>query len=80
MFRTAAIIAVAVLVAMSIGSVVLGVVGGIVGLLLSLAWVLLKILIIGGIAYFLISMVSPDTARRIREAIGGADGGTPPQA
>ena len=80
MFRTAAIVAVAVLVALAIGNVVFGVVGGVVGLLLSLAWVLLKILIIGGLAYFIISLVSPDTARRIREAIGGAGSGTPPQA
>lgn len=79
MFRTAAIIAVAVLVAATIGKVVFGVVGGVVGLLLGLAWVLLKILLIAGVAYFIISLVSPDTAKRIREAIGGPGGGDHPE-
>ncbi len=74
MFRTAAVIGVAILVAMSVGNIVLGVAGGIIGLLLSLAWLVLKILIIGGIAYFVIAAISPDTARRIRESIGGGTG------
>ena len=71
MFRTVAVVAVAVVIATVVGNVVLGVAGGVIGLLLSIAWFVLKLLLIAGIAYFVISMVSPDTAKRIREAVAG---------
>jgi hypothetical protein len=48
-----------------------GVVGGVLGLLLGLAWLALKILIFVGVAYFVLSIISPDTARRVRERVGG---------
>ena len=45
--------------------------GGVLGLLLALAWVALKILIFVGVAYFVLSIISPDTARKVRERVGG---------
>jgi hypothetical protein len=44
---------------------------GVVGGMLALAWVALKILLIVGLAYFILTLVSPDAAKRVREAIGG---------
>ena len=44
---------------------------GIVGLLLSLAWLVLKVLLVVGIVYWLISVFSPDTARKMRESLRG---------
>ena len=51
--------------------VVFGFAGGIIGLLLSLAWLALKVLLVVGIVYWLISVFSPDTARKIREGMKG---------
>lgn len=50
---------------------VFGFAGGIIGLLLSLAWLALKVLLVVGIVYWLISVFSPDTARKIREGMKG---------
>ncbi len=51
--------------------IVFGVAGGIVGLLLSLAWLALKILLVVGIVYWVLSVFSPETARKMREAVKG---------
>jgi hypothetical protein len=50
---------------------IFGFAGGIIGLLLSLAWLALKVLLVVGIVYWLISVFSPDTARKIREGMKG---------
>jgi hypothetical protein len=50
---------------------VTGVVGGLLGVLLTLAWFAAKILIFVGVAYFVLSIISPDTARKVRERVGG---------
>ncbi|MGZ6141876.1 MAG: hypothetical protein ACXWLM_01000 [Myxococcales bacterium] len=49
--------------------IVFGFAGGIVGLLLALCWLALKVLLVVGIVYWLISVFSPDTARKIREGM-----------
>ena len=71
MLRTAFAIGVAVVIGACVLKLVTGVVGGVLGLLLALAWVALKILIFVGVAYFVLSIISPDTARKVRERVGG---------
>jgi hypothetical protein len=71
MLRNAFAIAVAVVIGACVLKLVSGVVGGVLGLLLGLAWLALKILIFVGVAYFVLSIISPDTARRVRERVGG---------
>jgi hypothetical protein len=47
---------------------IFGIFGGLVGILLFLA---LKIAIIGALIYLVVRIVSPDTARRLREKFNG---------
>ncbi len=51
--------------------IVFGVAGGIVGLLLSLAWLALKVLLVVGLVYWVLSVFSPETARKMRDALKG---------
>jgi hypothetical protein len=51
--------------------IVFGVAGGVVGVLLSLAWLALKILLVVGIVYWLLSVFSPDTAKKMRDVFKG---------
>ena len=67
--RTAGTVALLALAGWLCFKIVFGFAGGIVGLLLSLAWLALKILLVAGIVYWLISVFSPDTARKIREGM-----------
>ena len=46
---------------------VFGIFGGLVALVLWLLFVAVKIAIVGGLIYLIIRVVSPDTARRLRE-------------
>jgi hypothetical protein len=71
MLRNGFAIAVAVVIGACALKLVSGVVGGVLGLLIALAWVALKILIFVGVAYFVLSIISPDTARKVRERVGG---------
>ena len=49
--------------------IVFGFAGGLIGLLIGLLWFGLKLLLAVGIVYWLISVFSPDTARKIREGM-----------
>lgn len=69
--RTFATIAVVALVSWIALKVVFGVAGGIVGLLMAILWFALKILLVVGLIYGLLSVFSPETARRMREALKG---------
>jgi hypothetical protein len=71
MFRTAFTVAVIGLVAYVAIRIVFGVAGGVVGLLLSLALLVLKLALVGGLIYWLITVFSPETARKMREALKG---------
>jgi hypothetical protein len=71
MLRNAFAIAVAVVIGACVLRLFTGVVGGVLGLLIGLAWVALKILVFVGVAYFVLSIISPDTARKVRERVGG---------
>jgi hypothetical protein len=48
-----------------------GVFGGLLGLLFGLLGLALKIAIVGAIVYLIIRIVSPETARRLRERFSG---------
>jgi hypothetical protein len=71
MFRTAFTVAIIGLIAYVAIRIVFGVAGGVVGLLLSLAWLVLKLALVGGLIYWLITVFSPETARKMREALRG---------
>ena len=45
---------------------------GLVGFIWGLAWVLLKLALVGLVIYWVLTLVSPSTARKVRELIGGA--------
>jgi hypothetical protein len=49
-----------------------GIFSVVVGLALWLFWIALKIALVGLIIYFVIRVVSPDTARRMRERWSGS--------
>jgi len=71
MIRTAASVAIVGLICWVAIKIVFGVTGGIIGLLLSLAWLLLKIMLVVGLVYWLLTVFSPETARKMREALKG---------
>jgi uncharacterized membrane protein len=71
MLRTAASIAIVGIICWVAIKIVFGVTGGIIGLLLSLAWLLLKILLVVGLVYWLLTVFSPETARKMRDAMRG---------
>ena len=50
-----------------------GIFSVVVGLALWLFWIALKIALVGLIIYFVIRVVSPDTARRMRERWSGSN-------
>ncbi|HEX4381445.1 MAG TPA: hypothetical protein VH083_00770 [Myxococcales bacterium] len=51
--------------------VLFGVTGGIIGLLLSLAWLALKVLLVVGLVYWLLTVFSPDTAKKMKDVMRG---------
>lgn len=70
MFRTAATVTVAAFVGLVVLRVVLGVMGGMVGLFFGAVFLVAKLAILALIIYFVLSMISPDTAKRVRAAVG----------
>jgi len=44
---------------------------GLLGFLWGLAWLLLKLALVGLVVYWVLKLVSPSTAQRVREMIGG---------
>ena len=69
--RTAGTLAVIGLCTWVAFKVVFGFVGGIVGLLLGLVWFALKLLLVVGLVYWVMTVVSPDTAQKMRDAVRG---------
>jgi hypothetical protein len=74
MFRTFLTVGVFFLVGLFILKLFFGIFGGLLMVLLWLAFLALKIAIIGAIVYFVVRIVSPDTARRWRERWSGNSG------
>jgi hypothetical protein len=71
MFRTIFTIAFVGLCAWVAIRLVFGVAGGILGLLLSLAWLALKVALVVGLIYWLLTVFSPETAKKMRDAMKG---------
>lgn len=69
--RTFATVAIVALIGWIAIKVVFGVAGGLVGLLLSLAWLVLKVVLIVGIVYWMLTVFSPETARKMKDALKG---------
>jgi uncharacterized membrane protein len=69
--RTFATVAIVALVGWIALKIVFGVAGGLVGLLLSLAWLLLQIALVVGLVYWLLTVFSPETARKMKDAFKG---------
>lgn len=53
---------------------VFGVGGGLIAILLSLAWLALKVLLFVGVSYWVLSVIAPDTARKVRNRVQGTPG------
>jgi uncharacterized membrane protein len=71
MIRTVASIAAIVLIAWIAFKIIFGVAGGLLGLLISLALFILKVALVVGLVYWLLTVFSPETARKMRDAIRG---------
>ncbi|HTO96424.1 MAG TPA: hypothetical protein VMK66_05210 [Myxococcales bacterium] len=71
MIRTVGAIAVVGLVAFIALKLVFGVAGGLLGLLITLAWFALKVALVVGLVYWLLTVFSPETARKMRDVFRG---------
>ena len=71
MIRTAASIALVVLIAWVAIRLVFGFAGGLLALLLSLLVFTLKILLVVGLVYWLLTVFSPETAKKMRDTFRG---------
>jgi hypothetical protein len=71
MFKSAATFAAVGLVGLLVLRVAFGFVFRAVGLTFGLAFFLLKLLLGVGLVYWLVSVVSPATARKLRQAVWG---------
>src|SRR6185369_968188 len=71
MIRTVASIAIVAVVAWLAIKIVFGFAGSLIGLLLSLAFFALKVALVVGLVYWLLTVFSPETARKMRDALRG---------
>jgi hypothetical protein len=71
MFRTIFALGVFALLGLMLLSFVFKIFGGLVGIVFALLGFAVKVAIIGGIAYLVIRIISPDTAARLRAAVTG---------
>src|SRR5207253_10482972 len=71
MFRTVATLALVALLALVTIRIVAGVAGGIIGLLIGVAFLFLKLLIVAAVVYFVLTIVAPDTAKKLRDRLSG---------
>ena len=71
MIRTVASVAVIGLVAWVVLKLVFGVAGSLLGVLIALAWLALKIALVVGLIYWLLTVFSPDTAKKLRDSLRG---------
>jgi hypothetical protein len=72
MLRTLFTIGVMAILGLFVMKLVFGILGGVLGLFIGLAFLAFKIVLIGGVAYVVIAVVSPSSARRLRERFSGA--------
>ncbi len=71
MLRTLFTIGVMALVGLFLLKIAFGVLGGVLGLFLGLLFVAVKILVFGAVAYLALRLVSPGTAKRLRDRFSG---------
>lgn len=71
MFRTIFSVGVLAILGLFALKFVFGIFGWLVALLVWLFFLALKIAIVGAVIYLIIRVVSPDTARRLREKFNG---------
>ena len=67
MFRTIFAVGVMAILGLIALKLVFGIFGWLIAFMFWLLWVAIKIAIIGAIIYLIIRIVSPETARRLRE-------------
>jgi hypothetical protein len=72
MLRTLFSIGVMAILGLFVMRLVFGILGGVLGWFVALAFLAFKIVLIGGVAYVVIAIVSPTSARRLRERFSGA--------
>lgn len=71
MFRTIFSVGILAILGLFALKFVFGIFGWLVTLLLWLFFIALKIALVGAVIYLIIRIVSPDTARRLREKFNG---------
>jgi uncharacterized BrkB/YihY/UPF0761 family membrane protein len=71
MFRTIFSVGILAILGLFALKFVFGIFGWLVGFLLWLFFIALKIALVGAVIYLIIRIVSPDTARRLREMFNG---------
>ena len=67
MFRTIFAVGVLAILGLIALKLVFGIFGWLVAVMFWLLWVAIKIAIVGAVIYLIIRVVSPETARRLRE-------------
>lgn len=71
MFRTIFSVGILAILGLFALKFVFGIFGWLVALLLWLFFIALKIALVGAVIYLIVRVVSPDTARRLREKFNG---------
>lgn len=71
MLRTIFVIGLFAMLGLFALKLMFGILGGLLGLLLVLFWWAVKIALVGLVIYFIIRIVSPDTARELRDKFSG---------
>jgi hypothetical protein len=71
MLRTLFVVGLMALVGLILLKVVFGILPVVLGIFLGLAFLALKILVVGAVAYFVLRLVAPSTARRLRDRFSG---------
>jgi len=71
MLRTLFSVGLMAMVGMFLMKFAFGLFGGFIALMLWLFWIGIKILMVGAMVYFVIRLLSPDTARRMTDSFSG---------
>ena len=72
MLRTLFTIGVMAILGLFVMKLVFGILGGVFVIFFGLAYLAFKIVLIGAVAYVVIAIVSPSSAKRLRERFSGA--------
>ncbi|HLA90565.1 MAG TPA: hypothetical protein VJL28_09055 [Gemmatimonadaceae bacterium] len=71
MLRTLFTVGIMALVGLLVLKVAFGVLAGVLGVFMALVWVAAKILLVGAVAYLVLRIVAPGTAKRLRDRFTG---------